>query len=170
MRLAIRNIVGHLNKICSICEDSLLTLMLLAMIGLGALQIVQRNLFGSGFIWTDELLRLLVLWLAMAGAIAASRDDRHIVIDLVSRFLKEKYALSVRALLDLFTLLVCALLTWHTARFVYGEWQYQSTLFENLPAWPFQLVIPVAFAIMTYRYTLFCSVHTRQALALWRTA
>jgi TRAP-type C4-dicarboxylate transport system permease small subunit len=133
-------IVQRLRLVCTICENGLLTLMLISMIGLGTLQIVQRNFFGSGFIWTDELLRLLVLWLAMAGAVAASRDDRHI-----------RHALLVRTILDLFTTTVCVLLAWHTARFVHGEWEYGATLFDGLPAWPFEVVIPVAFAIIAYR-------------------
>lgn len=162
--------VQRLRRICTVCEDTLLALMLFGMIGLGALQIVQRNFFDSSFVWTDELLRLLVLWIAMAGAVAASRDDRHIVIDLLSRFLSDRHALSVRSILDLFTLSICALLAWHSGRFVYGEWEYGATLLGGLPAWPFQAVIPIAFAIIAYRYTLFFCVHLRQALQLWRTA
>lgn len=160
----------RLRRICTICEDSMLTLILITMIGLGTLQIVQRNFFGSSFVWTDELLRLLVLWIAMAGAVAASRDDRHIVIDLLSRFLNARYALSVRTIIDLFTVTVCALLAWHSARFVHGEWEYGATLFDGLPAWPFETVIPLAFAIISYRYTLFFFVHARQAFDLWRAA
>jgi TRAP-type C4-dicarboxylate transport system permease small subunit len=164
------DIVQRLRRICTVCEDSLLALMLLTMIGLGTLQIVQRNFFGSSFVWSDELLRLLVLWVAMAGAVAASRDDRHIVIDLLSKFLSEKHALSVRTLIDLFTVAVCALLAWHTFRFVYGEWEYGATLFDGVPAWPFESIIPIAFVTITYRYTLFFCLHGRKAVALWRAA
>lgn len=163
-------IVQRLRRICTFCEDSLLLLILFTIIGLGLLQIVQRNFLGGGFVWTDELLRLLVLWLAMAGAVAASRDDRHIIIDLLSRFLNEKHALTIRTLIDLFTVSVCALLAWHTARFVYGEWEFGATLFNGVPAWPFEAIIPVAFTIITYRYLLFLFVHGQQAFALWRKA
>lgn len=165
-----QNIIKRLRQVCTVCEDSLLLLILFSMIGLGTLQIVQRNFFGSSFVWTDELLRLLVLWLAMAGAVAASRDDRHIVIDLLSRFLSDKHALTIRTIIDLFTVSVCALLSWHTARFVYGEWEYGATLFYGLPAWPFEAVIPAAFTIITYRYLLFLFVHARQSIDLWRAA
>ncbi len=165
-----KNIVQRLRDICTVCEDSLLLLILFTMIGLGTMQIVQRNIFGTSFVWTDELLRLLVLWLAMAGAVAASRDDRHIVIDLLSRFLNDKHALSIRSVIDLFTVAVCALLAWHTGRFVHGEWEFGATLFYGVPAWPFEAVIPVAFAIIAYRYLLFLFVHARQAIALWRAA
>ena len=165
-----KNIIQRLRGICTVCEDSLLLLILFTMIGLSALQIVQRNFFSTSFIWTDELLRLLVLWIAMAGAVAASRDDRHIVIDLLSKFLNDKHALSIRTIIDLFTMTVCALLAWHTARFVYGEWEYGSTLFSGIPAWPFETVIPIAFAIIAYRYFLFFFVHAQQSIALWRDA
>ena len=164
------NFVHRLRRICTICEDTLLALMLFTMIGLGTLQIVQRNFFGSGFVWSDELLRLLVLWVAMAGAVAASRDDRHIVIDILSKFLSEKYAVTVRTLIDLFTVSVCALLAWHTTRFVLGEMEYGATLFDGIPAWPFEAIIPIAFSIITYRYTLFFCLHLRNAYDLWRAA
>ena len=52
-------------------EDALLVLILTGMILLAAAQIVLRNFFDVGFIWGDELLRMLVLWLAVAGAVAS---------------------------------------------------------------------------------------------------
>ena len=50
-------------------------------------QIVLRELFSTGFVWADELIKLMVLWLAMVGSIAASRDDRHIRIDALARLI-----------------------------------------------------------------------------------
>ena len=54
-----------------------------AILGLSTTQIVLRNFFASGLFWADELVRLLVLWLAVAGALAATRDRRHIAIELI---------------------------------------------------------------------------------------
>lgn len=136
-------------------ENSLLMLMLGAMIGLGAMQIVQRNLFGTAFVWSDELLRILVLWLALAGAVAASRDDKHISIDILSRILSEKNRLLLRLVLDLFTTVVCSLLAWHSARFVLVEKEFGATLLGGLPAWPFQVIIPIAFLLIAWRYGVF---------------
>jgi len=144
------------------CEDTLLCLLLALMLGLGTLQIVQRNLSGGSFVWTDEFLRILVLWLAMVGAVAASRDDRHIVIDLLGRFLPPRTAQVVRLVVDLFTVGVCLLLAWHAGRFVWMEHEYGSQLLGSLPAWPFQAVMPVAFVIIAYRYTLFFYKHLQQ--------
>ncbi|GIS19200.1 MAG: hypothetical protein CM15mP120_11160 [Pseudomonadota bacterium] len=39
--------------------------------------------------WGDSAVRVMVLWVTMLGAMVASRDDSHIRIDLVGRFLKD---------------------------------------------------------------------------------
>ena len=66
-------------------EDALLVLLLSAMIALASTQILLRNLFDSGFVWIDPLLRVLVLWLGLIGATVATRNNRHIRIDLLSK-------------------------------------------------------------------------------------
>jgi TRAP-type C4-dicarboxylate transport system permease small subunit len=58
-------------------ENFALVFMLGGMIVLAVGQIVLRELFETGFVWVDELLKLMVLWLAMVGSIAACRDDRY---------------------------------------------------------------------------------------------
>lgn len=136
-------------------EDALLVLLLAVLIGLAALQIVQRNLFSEGFIWSDELLRILVLWLGLFGAVAASRDDNHINIDILSRWLPGRLKLLARVLVDLFTVGVCALLAWHGGSFVVGEREFASTVLGGLPAWPFEAAIPLAFGLIAWRYAVF---------------
>jgi len=73
-------------------ENAVLVTVLSAMILLAAGQIFLRNLFDIGFIWTDELLRMLVLWIALAGAVAASREDKQINIAVLDRFLPDTLA------------------------------------------------------------------------------
>ncbi len=136
-------------------EDALLVLLLSALIVLAALQIVQRNLLSEGFVWSDELLRILVLWLALIGAVAASRDDNHINIDILSRWLPARPRLGARVIVDLFTAGLCGLLAWHGGRFVAGEREFASTVLGGLPAWPFQAVIPVGFGLIAWRYAVF---------------
>lgn len=144
-----RSLSGRLGKLL---EDALLVVLLAAMIALATLQIVLRNVFDTGLVWSDELSRLLVLWLAMAAAIAASRDDRHIAIDVLSRFLSGRPLAAVRALVAAFTALICAVLAWQGARFVADARAFGDTLLGGVPAWLLQAILPVAFALMSYRY------------------
>jgi len=157
-------VLKTLEKIGRFLEDATLVVMLCVLIGLAATQIFLRNVMDTGFVWADELLRLLVLWLALMGAVAASRDDKHIRIDVLSRFLSRKWKLAATALLDLFTALICSVIAWHAAGFVMEAREYEDTLLGGLPAWPFQSILPIAFALIGYRYLIFFFRHIYAAL------
>ncbi|MCU7917154.1 MAG: TRAP transporter small permease [Candidatus Thiodiazotropha sp. (ex Dulcina madagascariensis)] len=133
-------------------EEGLMAILLGAMILLAASQILLRNLFDSGLIWADPTLRIMVLWVALLGAIAATREDRHIRIDLLSHYLSNRGKSIVSALNNLFGALVCGVITWHAVRFVYLEWQVGSKLFASLPAWMGEAIIPIGFGAMSLRF------------------
>ncbi|MCC5794419.1 MAG: TRAP transporter small permease [Chromatiales bacterium] len=140
-------------------ETAILVALLLTMIVLAALQIGLRNFAGTGLAWADEALRLLVLWTALFGAVAASREDRHIRIDLLSRFLSPRPRSGVALLLDLFTAGVCIVLAWYSADFVLDSHRFGDTVLGGLPAWSFQVVLPLAFALIAWRYLLHALRH-----------
>ena len=66
-------------------ENGLLFVLLTGLILLASTQIFLRNALSMGFPWADGLIRLMVLWLGLAGGIAASRDRKQIAIDIVTR-------------------------------------------------------------------------------------
>ena len=136
-------------------EDALLVLILTGMILLAAAQIVLRNFFDVGFIWGDELLRMLVLWLAVAGAVAASRSDKHIAIELLNRYLPERGALAAKVVVHLFTAAVAGVMAWHSLAFVRTSWEFGDVLLGSVPAWIPQAVLPLGFALIAWRYALF---------------
>lgn len=144
----------HLAHLLRKGEELILALLLTAMILLAGSQIVLRNLFDSGIDWAEPLLRLLVLWVGMLGAMLATHDDKHIRIDVVSRYLSpDKRRLSSR-LTALVSAVVAALLAYYSARFVYFEWQDGTEAFNGMPAWLAEMVLPVGFGVMALRFAL----------------
>lgn len=135
-------------------EDLLLSGILLSMIGLASWQIVGRNLFGTNLAVGDELLRIMVLWLTLAGAIAASRADRHIAIALLDRYLLGWKLNLVRFINQAFTAAVCGFLAWYSYDFVLVSHEFGDTLLHDTPAWILQAPLPIGFAIMCYRHGL----------------
>lgn len=146
------DVLGRAERIGRWLENALLLAVLVAMIGLAAAQVGLRVLFSAGVPFGDEALRLLVLWAAMLGAVAASRDDVHLRIDLLSRFLPPRGKAAAAALVDLFAAGVAGVLAWYSWRFVLDTRAYGDQLLGGLPAWPFQLVLPLAFVLIAYRY------------------
>jgi C4-dicarboxylate transporter DctQ subunit len=115
-------------------------------------QIVLREVFGTGFVWADELVKLMVLWLAMVGSIAAARDNRHIRIDALSHILPELAIKLTRILVDIFAAAVCAVIAWHTYRYLQLEIEFEDTVLINTPAWIAHVIVPLAFALISYRF------------------
>jgi TRAP-type C4-dicarboxylate transport system permease small subunit len=144
----------NLEKAGAWMEDAVLALILGSMIFLAVGQIIGRNLFNAVFFQGDEMLRLMVLWLTLAGAVAASRADKHISITILDRFLPDRIMTVAHVATNLFTSTVCALIAWHSFRFVRISYEYGDTLLGDMPAWALQLVLPIGFGLMAYRHAV----------------
>ena len=144
------NVISLINKI----EDSFLVVILSSMIGLAVFQIISRNLFSDGVVWIDPLLRTLVLWIGLAGAIVATRQDNHIRIDVFTKYFPRSWLKNIHRLVYLFTFSICLLIAWHAARFVLSEYEYGAIAFAAVPVWLSASIIPVSFFLIALRYAL----------------
>lgn len=147
-------LLNRLDKAGARAEDALLLFILISMILLAGTQIFLRNIFDTTLFWGDEMLRLMVLWLTIAGGLAASRMDKHISIAVLNRFLPGTPQLITKVIIDLFTASVCALFAWQSARFVMSSYEFGDTLMRNVPAWTLQVILPVGFALMAFRHLM----------------
>jgi len=100
-----RALAGAFDKAVALVCCALVT-ALLVCVSLGAL---TRTL-GEPLIWTDELSRFLMVWLAVFGWIAASRKRQHVRIrffqDLLPRRVHQATEIAIQAALTLFGVLV----------------------------------------------------------------
>lgn len=127
-------------------------LLLGGMVFLATAQIVMRNVFSYSLFWGDDLLQLALLWLVMAGAVAAARHGEHIRINVLERLFSRKTRPWLEALLHGFTAGVCAVLSLQSTRFVLASAHYGDTLLGDVPAWLGQIVMPVGFGLLTLQY------------------
>lgn len=152
-------IFSKLEKAGTLAEDAVLLVILISMILLAGAQIFLRNFFDYSLFWGDEMLRLMVLWLTVAGGLAASRMNKHISIAVLDRFLPDTMQGVIKVFIDLFTAAVCGLFSWHSARFVMSSYEYGDTLLRNTPAWMLQIILPVGFGLMAYRHLVYAIKH-----------
>jgi TRAP-type C4-dicarboxylate transport system permease small subunit len=137
-----------------LAENTALVILLATMIGVSVFQIVNRQLLGGAFTiaWADELVKLIVLWLAMVGSIAACRDNKHIRIDLITHVLTGHVVAWIKVVVDLFAAGVCAVIAWHSFRLVREEVSWGDTIFGDLPLWVFHVIVPLAFVLISYQF------------------
>lgn len=138
----------------ALIEDAFLVILLSLMIAIAAAQILLRNFLDMGLAWGDQALRVLVLWVALIGAVAAARENKHITIDVLLRFLAEPAKAVSRLVVGLFTASVCAVVAIHAGRFVYLDYEAATVAFGDLPLWVIELILPVGFGLIALRYLL----------------
>jgi TRAP-type C4-dicarboxylate transport system permease small subunit len=135
-------------------EQTLVVSFLGFIIFIAFLQIILRNFFSTGLDWGDSLLRNLVLWIGFIGATLATKEGKHINIDVVSRWLPPMGKNVVTLITHLFSFFVCCVLTYATLKFLRNEIQMGQKTFLNIPAWIPETILPLTFSLMTFRFGL----------------
>jgi TRAP-type C4-dicarboxylate transport system permease small subunit len=135
-------------------EIFLLVMFFLSLVLIAVAQIIMRNFFASGIVWAESYVRIVVLWLAMIGAMLASHNDQHIAIDVLLKKMSVTSALWVKRVTSLFTAVICFIIAWHSFGFVLDEYEYGGVAFASVPNWLCEAIIPVSFFIIALRYLL----------------
>ena len=141
---------GRFATIIERIETALIALLVLAMVVLAGAQILLRNFFDTGFAWADPLLRAMVLWAAMLGALAAARDDKHIGLDLLTHFLHGRAKRIARVIALLFAAAVSAAMAWYGWNLVEVDYGGGSSI-AGIPGWVIEAILPVGFALLAIR-------------------
>lgn len=143
-------------------ETWLLCLLLSTMVLLACLQIGLRTFFSSGLLWADPLLRYLVLWCGFLGAVTATSQSKHIVLDLLTKLLPGRLVPLVDVVCELFCLLVTSWLAWAAISFLRQEIHYGGPGLLGLPSWFWDLIFPLTFGLMAGKYLIRLSVGFRR--------
>ena len=144
----------HVDAFIGRVEKALIVILLSAMVLIAFGQIVLRNAFATGISWGEPLVRYLVLWVGFIGAALATREGKHITIELFSVWKGGRRNRYFAALSDLCSTAICGLLTLAAVKFVVFESQMGSDTFFDAPIWLPELIIPLIFAVMTIRYLM----------------
>ena len=104
----------------------------------------------------------IFLWVGLAGAMVAAREDRQITIDALTRLTGPRARQGIRTLTALFTAVVCLAVTWHAVRLVQEDRLGGMTAFGSVPVWVCELILPIAFLVIGLRYAVATVGHLRR--------
>ena len=122
------------------------------MIGLSVADIFMRNVFNSGVSIAPPLVRIMVLWLGLLGALYATRRNKHITVDVLARMLPKKLNTVAKGVTSLFASAICLIIAWHSYLFVKDTFTYGDIVFDDTPAWIIQAIIPLSFSLISVRF------------------
>ncbi len=139
-------------RVLHLFENLTLAFSFLTMLVLAVMQIALRNFFDGGFLWAESFVRVLVLWIAILGALVATRENNHISIDVMARFLPEIWCKIVSFVINLIAAAICITVAFYALEFVGYEYQDGTIAFANVPTWICQSILPIGFGLMGVRF------------------
>ncbi|MDV2967487.1 TRAP transporter small permease [Nitratireductor aquimarinus] len=122
-------------------------LMLIVVVGVTLLQIILRYFFNAPLVWSEELAKLLIVWIAFIGAAAVCWDGRHLNVDVFFLMLPQKARNVVRYINAGISIGFLAILGWTSVKLVILE-NMQDLSALPLPAGVVRLAATVGAALM----------------------
>ena len=145
----------HAIRFTQVLENGLLITLFAIMILTAFFQIGGRVFFSSGFPWADSFIYHLILWTGLMGAAVATREKKHINIDIFNRLLPSRYQHLTGSVTNLFSFFICGVLTYASVRFIIDEHQYPNDAIGHLPTWLAGIPIPVFFLTVSIRFIIY---------------
>lgn len=133
-------------------EYGLLVAVLGSMVLLAFMQVVLRNFFGTGVVWADTVVRHLVLFCGFVGAALATREERHISIDALTRFLSARRRSIALIFTSTFAAIVCYYLATAAWSYVLEERNYGGELVLGIQTWVALLIIPAGYLLIAFHF------------------
>jgi TRAP-type C4-dicarboxylate transport system permease small subunit len=145
-------------------ETVVLVVFLGAMVLLAFLQVVLRNVFGTGMIWADTLVRHLLLWAGFFGGSIAAFEGRHISIDALTKYFPQRWKHIAGVVTNLFGAVACYYLAQAAWTFVRSEMEAGGEFLFGLPGYVGMVIIPVGYALIAVHFALKVVEHAADAV------
>ena len=96
-------------------ESIISTVLMLIMVAVGSLQVIVRYMPSEvlDFFWTEELSRLLLVWLTFWAATVLQRTNDHISLPVFVEMLPSAFQLPIHLLVDMIVVIALAFLGWY---------------------------------------------------------
>jgi TRAP-type C4-dicarboxylate transport system permease small subunit len=116
------------------------------------------------------VLRHLVLWIGFLGAALATSGERHLNIDLLTRYLHERLKGAVATIADVFAAVVCFLLFRASLTFIEFEIASKHKVYGDVPSWFAEIIIPVGYCLLMLHFSIRAILDADKALRKEKSA
>jgi TRAP-type C4-dicarboxylate transport system permease small subunit len=94
-------ILSRIDKIITPIVQAMIAVLLFMMLIIGLMQVLTRYVFSFSFIWSEELLRLCMLWAAFLAASLGVREKKHIGLEMVVQKFSEPFRIKFEFVLNI---------------------------------------------------------------------
>lgn len=123
--------------------EAITAFLMMAMTALTLLQVVSRYAMDAAFPWTEELARIVLIYLTFIGSIVAFQRREHLKIEILMHALPQGARRWLQVIVDLASMLVLGVVVWQGAPLLHRFWPNLSAALN----WPTTIFyFPVVFS------------------------
>ncbi|MEY8231453.1 TRAP transporter small permease [Oscillospiraceae bacterium 50-16] len=138
-------------------EEIFLVVLMVAAVVIVAIQIVSRKITETPVPWSEEIARYLFLWLTWVGAAFATKEHRHVNIDVVYNRLSQLGKRACTIISTLVWIVFLAMMTYLSLKLTMSVASGgQVAVGSGLPMWVPYASIPTGMALMLFRLLQNC--------------
>ena len=128
--------------------DTFLAFLIIGMTRVVSISVFYRYVLNHPLSWSEEITRLMIVWLSFVGAYMAMRENKHIGFDLLISKFSPRARTFVALIGNLLILVFLLVVFWEGIAFS-REFLNVGMPYTNLPAgWLYYSVFPVSGALM----------------------
>ncbi len=128
-------------------------------------EMLARWFFGTSFLWSEDVSRVLLVFLVYFGAAAVAHDDSHIRVEFLLGALPDKARAVAQLIINIACLAFSLTAVWLGFRLVRDTAMLGMSFAHSglpMPVWVAQSCIPLAFIMMSIRFLLLIVMGRKQ--------
>lgn len=111
--------------------------------------VIARYVFSAPFIWAEEILSYIIVWMVFFGAAVVSWDGKQLRMDLISSSLKGPLGKTFNALAIVILCIVSAYMIYHSTEVIQSIIQTgQKSIAAEVPMVIPHIAVPIGFILI----------------------
>ena len=128
------------------CCFAIIVTMFFLLLG----QVISRFVFDSPITWSEEISRLLLVWLSFIGAAAALKRDEHVRFTYLIDKLPPKLQKVIKVLNDGIVVVFFAVVVFYSIKITVSSWETPIVTVSWMNWSFFYAAVPTGFLVMIF--------------------
>lgn len=119
------------------------------MIVIAFIEVLRRYILGKSFIWADDLIRYLIIYVGFVGGAAAYKDNNLAALDLLTQHFPQKIQIIVEIIVNTIVTATVIFLLYYSIQAVGApSIKYSVGVGLKIALWIPYMALPIGFGVM----------------------
>lgn len=127
--------------------------LIFVAIAINVANVAARHIFHAPFIWAEEILVYIMVWVIFVGIILVSRREGHLKMDLIAASFPKRMTRYIKILTEFITTAVCLVVLWASYQVLSTLWDYgQRSIAAEIPMVIPHFAIPLGIGFVAFQH------------------